>query len=147
VTQLRHNELAIALPPGWAEVTDVIAVLALERPEHAFQASVVITRDRADDGETAQGFAARQAPLLRAALPNYTLLTEAPLRVGEIDGFAREHTFRDAVPVRQLQWYAVNSGTAYTFTFTDQPATFEQTRPRALELLRNATFEADPGAR
>lgn len=145
---LRHNELTIALPAGWREQSDVVAVVGLDRPEHNFRATMVVSRDRAAEGELADAFAARQLPLLRSAFPGYSLLSEGPCRLGGYDGFAREHTFTRGAAnpqlgggtVRQLQWYVVHDGTAYTFTFTDLPANFAESREMAVRLLERVSF-------
>ena len=148
---LRHNELTIAIPAGWSEQSDVVAVVALERPEHDFQATMVVSRDRATEGELAKAFAARQLPLLRSALAGYSLLSEGPLRVGGHEGFAREHAFMTGAgdprlgggKVQQLQWYVVHGETAYTFTFSDLPADFAGSRPVAIGLLERVSFTDD----
>jgi len=146
VTLLRHNELTIALPAGWREQSEVVAVVGLDRPEHDFQATMVVSRDLAAEGEHAEAFAARQLPLLRGALAGYSLLSEGPLRLAGHDGFAREHAFMTGGGnVQQLQWYVVHNGTAYTFTFTDLPADFADSRAVAIKLLERASFgEDDP---
>lgn len=142
---LRHNELTIALPAGWSERSDVVAVVALERPEHDFQATMVVSRDHAAAGEDAEAFAARQLPLLRSALTGYSLLSERPLRTGGHDGFARDHTFLTAAggKVQQMQWYVVHDGTAYTFTFSDLPEDFADSRAVAVRLLERVSFGND----
>ena len=138
---LRHNELTIALPAGWREQSDVVAVVGLDRPEHDFQATMVVSRDRAGEAEHAEAFAARQLPLLRGALAGYSLLSEGPLRLAGHDGFVREHSFTSGGgTVRQLQWYVVPDGTAYTFTFTDLPADFAESRAMAVGLLERVSF-------
>jgi hypothetical protein len=145
---LRHNELTIALPAGWREHSDVVAVVALERPEHDFRATMVVSRDRAGEDELAEAFAARQLPLLRGALRAYSLLSQGPLRAGGHDGFAREHTFitSGGGNVQQLQWYVVHDETAYTFTFTDLPVDFADSRAVAIKLLERVSFEEHASA-
>jgi hypothetical protein len=153
VALLRHNELTMALPPGWKDETEVVAIVALERPEHRFRATVVVSCDRAAEGETADAFAARQLPLLRGAFLEYTVIAEGPLRIGAQDGFVREHSFASRagnVPatvetVQQLQWYVIHDGTAYTFRFSDLPADFADSRPTAITLFERVSFtEGDP---
>src|SRR6478735_3249436 len=104
--------MTIALPAGWSEQSEVVAVVGLDRPEHDFQATMVVSRDRAAEGELAEAFAARQLPLLRSALLGYSLLSERPLRVRGHQGFAREHAFlAGGGKVQQLQWYVMHGGT------------------------------------
>ena len=113
---LRHNYLTFALPTGWEDASQVIA---LGPEEEGFRPNLVFSQEPTHVGETPEQFAARQLPQLREALPSYSLKRESLAHFGPNSGFLREHEFSmEKGEIAQLQFYVLLRGRCYTFTFT-----------------------------
>jgi hypothetical protein len=141
MTEIRHNEITMPLPPGWRnETKDELLVIVAEE-DGGFRPNIVLSRDRSR-GETAEAFADRYLPNLRAALADYELLAEGPVDLGPHSGFMREHGFTaNDQYLQQLQFYVVRGETAYTMTFTHVATRFPAMRSTAEELFGTARFD------
>lgn len=129
---IQHNEVMLALPSGWEDGSQVIA---LGPVDGSFRPNLVVSREAARS-ETAEQFAKRQLPSLRSALKGLAVVAEGPASFGSNKGFLRQHTFTaQGAKLGQLQFYVLHGQFAYTLTFTHLANKLAGTRKLAEQLL------------
>ncbi|MFN0062872.1 MAG: DcrB-related protein [Myxococcaceae bacterium] len=140
---LQHNALSLALPQGWEDGSQVIA---LGPQDGGFRPNLVFSQEPVKAGENSAQFAARQLPQLKQALTGYVLVKEGAAKFGNNSGFLREHAFKmEKSEIGQLQFYVVNGGTAFTFTFTHLKPKLAAAKPTAEKLFTQAKLGAGGG--
>ena len=133
---LQHNFLNIQLLDGWDDASDIVA---LGPEEEGFRPNLVFSHEPTKPGETAEEFAARQLPQLRAALKGYAVRNEGRRRFGPNVGFVREQEFRmEKGDIGQLQFYVVLAGRCYTFTVTHLLKHIDRAREIAEQTISRA---------
>lgn len=130
---INYNGIKVPLPAGWEDGTQVVA---LGPVDNGFRPNMVASTEPAKPGETAEKFAARTLPSLRQALTGYKLVKEGMTTLGKRTGFLREHSFNAGGQVlSQLQFYVLQGGKAFTFTFTHLAGRFAQVRATGEKLF------------
>jgi hypothetical protein len=145
MTEVRHGDVRLPLPPGWKDDTpdDRQQVVVVGPEDQGFRPNVVITRDPSS-GETAEAFADRHLPMLRDALPDYELLAEGLVTLGPHAGFMREHGMTaNGRRMRQLQFCVVVGETVFTMTFAHVATRFPAMQAAAEELFASVRL-GDP---
>jgi hypothetical protein len=133
---IQHDNISIALPDGWEDVTQVVAAAQMQK---GFRANMVVSREPAAASDTAASFAARLLPKLRDSLTGYSPVNESDARFGSNTGFLREYTFvAEGIAVSQLQFYMIIGGDAYVLTFSDVKQRLSAERARAEQMFAQA---------
>jgi hypothetical protein len=126
---IRHGDITVPLPEGWADVSQIVA---MGPEEEGFRASLVVSTEPAQGKETAKELAARALPQLQRSAPGFALVSEKPATFGGQQGVSREYTCQAGnVKIAQLQFYCVKNGQAYTFTYTQRADRIAYTRALA----------------
>lgn len=133
---LQHNYLAIQMPDGWEDASQVIA---LAPEDDGFRPNLIFSQEPTRDGEDAAQFAARQLSQLREVLEGYRIVSEGPAKFGSNVGFLREQEFiMDKGAIRQIQFYIVLDERNYTFTFTHLAHMLSSVRGVAEQMFASA---------
>jgi hypothetical protein len=141
VETLHHNEIEMPAPKGWEDGTRVVLV---STAQEGFRPNIVVSHDPATSDRDAAEFAARHLAALGRALSGYRVLRQHPARLGSHDGYLRVHElFAEQQLLRQMQFYVLLHGQAYTFTFTHLAEHFDELLPTAREII-GATRIAAP---
>jgi hypothetical protein len=136
---IRHGALAVPLPAGWVDASQVVA---MGPEEEGFRASLIVSTEPARGRETAKELAARALPQLQQSAPGFALVGEKPARFAGVDGFSREYTCQPGpLKIAQLQFYCVKNGQAYTFTYTQRADRISTTRALAEKLFASVRIE------
>jgi len=126
---IRHGELTLPLPDGWADASQIVA---MGPEEEGFRASIVISAEPSRGQETAKDLAARALPQLQRSVQGLALVSEKPATYGGQQGLSREYTCQAGdVKVAQLQFYCVRNGQSFTFTYTQRADRIAYTRTMA----------------
>jgi hypothetical protein len=126
---IRHGDITVPLPEGWADVSQIVA---MGPDEEGFRASLVVSAEPAQGKETAKELAARALPQLQRSAPGFALVSEKAATFGGQQGVSREYTCQAGnIKVAQLQFYCVKNGQAYTFTYTQRADRIAYTRALA----------------
>jgi hypothetical protein len=134
----RHNEISFPLPPGWVDMSQIVAV---GPADNDFRPNLVITREPVTPMETAIAFAQRQLPLLKQSIPSLQVIKESPTKLGALSAFSREYTgVYQGRKLQQLQLYVVQNGTAYVFTVTHVEGKLDAVRPTVEKMLAGLTI-------
>ena len=128
--QFIHNDIMIACPEDWLDLSTVV-LAAPPRPDVDFSPNVAITRDTLDEPMTPKDYAQDQLPLLQEEFGGmgYEVKSEGAARVADIPCFERMHTFvlpENELEVQQWQVYFVTGNDAVTITCTDKAANFKK---------------------
>ncbi|MCP3163549.1 DcrB-related protein [Myxococcus qinghaiensis] len=123
---IRHGDLTLPLPEGWADASQVVAMGPVEE---GFRASVVVSTEPRQGQETAKDLATRALAQLQRSTQGFALVSEKPAKFGGQQGLTREYTcLAGALKVAQLQFYCVKDKQAYTFTYTQRADRIAYTR-------------------
>lgn len=126
---IRHGELTVPLPDGWADASQIVA---MGPEEEGFRASVVVSAEPSQGQETAKDFAARALSQLQRSVQGFALVSEKPASFGGQQGVSREYTCQAGnVKIAQLQFYCVTNGQSFTFTYTQRADRIAYTRAMA----------------
>ncbi|MFN0063793.1 MAG: DcrB-related protein [Myxococcaceae bacterium] len=131
--KLQHGTLALTVPVGWVDVTEVALVA---EPDEGFRPNLSVVRETLVPNEDARGYAARQLPKLAESLPEYKLIRERDAVYGWLSGVEREHSFViEGQRFAQLHFYVAHQGIAYTFSLTHAEARAAALPQLATQLL------------
>jgi hypothetical protein len=138
MASVRHNEVHLSLPSGWRDASQVVITGPVDGN---FRPNLVVSQEPSNN-LTADKFAARQLPPLKAQLQGFALVKEGAARFGSHSGFLREHTFQfGAQKIAQLQFYVVRGPVAYAVTFSHLAPKLAAARKMAEDLFGKLSFE------
>ncbi|RKG68152.1 DcrB-related protein [Corallococcus terminator] len=136
---IRHGPLRVALPDGWFDASQVVAV---GPEEDGFRSNLVVSLEPAVPGESLGQFAARMLEGMRSA-QDFRQVSETPATFGANSGVLREYTFRmESLLLAQLQFYVLREQVGFTFTYTQLASRLAATRSVAESLLASVTLDS-----
>jgi hypothetical protein len=139
MAKLTKGRLAVSLPAGWQPMEAEDQIVAVGPAKSGARPNILLTVDASNTGETAESFAKKRLPEVRASLQGFALKSEGPAEYGKFKGFAREQTFSaGGKPIWQLQFWFVDKSEVYCVTFSDAAERADAARRTAKQMIAGA---------
>src|SRR5438874_170254 len=123
MTVIRHNEITVALPAGWQDGTQVVAVSPAQAE---FRPNLVITSEPVEPDQEMGDYATKQLARLREALEEFVLLVEGEANYGVAHGYIVEYELTASnMRLKQAQFYLTANAMVYTYTYTNLAGSFD----------------------